>query len=117
MAIDLGRISRGRVKSEFGRFASNLRNAETGSLVEPWSCTANDLRNAFRRGGDHARRVAGKNAVKETAYGTAYDSVLSLRQDLTSLAEDGDKEIKQIQDSEAPTELKVTHILELMNRY
>src|SRR5262249_31038048 len=64
-----------------------------------------------------ARRIAEKNGVKENAYGTAYDSMVSLQHDLTDLAEEGNKQIKQIQDSKAPAGAKVTQIVAAIQEY
>jgi hypothetical protein len=55
--------------------------------------------------------VADKNGVKESAYSTAYDSTVGLQHDLTSVAEEGNKQIKEIQDSKQPLEAKVTQIV------
>src|SRR5262245_27613005 len=107
MALSHGKANRGTIKSGYSHFADMLRNAQTGPLAGQQGYTADDLRDAYRHGEEHARRVAEKNGAKESAYGTAYDSMLSLQQDLSSLAEDGNKQIKEIQDSKEPTEVKV----------
>src|SRR5262249_27381232 len=75
------------------------------------------LRSAFRQGEDQARRVAEKNGVKASAYGTAHDSMVSLQHDLTDLAEEGNKRIKEIQDSKEPVEAKVTQIVTAIHQY
>jgi Family of unknown function (DUF5631)/Family of unknown function (DUF5632) len=111
MTLSHGKINRGNIKNGFSNFADMLRNAQTGPLAGQQGHTADDLRNAFSQGENEARRVAEKNGTKESAYGTAYDSTLGLQHDLTSLAEDGNKQIKEIQDSKQPVEAKVTQIV------
>lgn len=111
MALSHGKTNRGQIKIGFANFADMLRNARTGPLAGQQGHTADDLRNAFRQGEDQARGVAEKNSIKQSAYGTAYDSTLGLQQDLTSLAEEGNKQIKEIQDSKLPVEAKVTQIV------
>ena len=117
MALSHGKINRGQIKTGFVHFADMLRNAQTGPLAEQQGYTADDLRNAFRQGEDQARRVAEKNGVKESAYATAYDSMVSLQHDLTDLANEGNKRIKEIQDSKEPVEAKVPQIVAAINQY
>jgi Family of unknown function (DUF5631)/Family of unknown function (DUF5632) len=117
MELSHGKINRGNIKTGFTNFADMLRNAQTGPLAKQQGYTADDLRNAFRQGENQARRVAEKNGVKESAYGTAYDSMLSLQHDLTGLAEEGNKQIKEIQDSKEPVEAQVTQIVAVIHQY
>ena len=74
LALSHGKMNRGQVKSGFIHFADMLHNAQTGPLAGQQGHTADDLRDAFCQGENQARRVAEKNGVKESAYGTAYDS-------------------------------------------
>jgi Family of unknown function (DUF5631)/Family of unknown function (DUF5632) len=117
MALSQGKINRGNIKAGFTNFADILRNAQTGPLAEQHGYTADDLRNAFQQGEDQARRVAEKNGVKESAYGTAYDSMVTLQHDLTDLANEGNQRIKEIQDSKEPVEAKVPQIVAAINQY
>jgi hypothetical protein len=117
IALSHGKINRENIKTGFTNFADMLRNAQTGPLAEQQGHTADDLRNAFRQGENHARQVAEKNGVKESAYGTAHDSMVSLQHDLTDLAEMGNKQIKEIQDSKEPMEAKVTQIVAAIHQY
>src|SRR5271168_4647862 len=78
MALSHGKMNRGQIKIGYANFADMLSNAQTGPLAGQQGHTADDLRNAFRQGEDQARRVAEKNGIKQTAYGTAYDSTLGL---------------------------------------
>lgn len=116
MALSDSKINRGNIKAGYTRFADMLRNTQTGPLAEQRGHTADDLRNTFCQGENHALRVAEKNNVKETAYGSAYDSMLSLRHDLAGLAEDGNNQIKEIQHSKQPTETKVTQIVTVIHQ-
>ncbi len=115
-ALERGKTNRGNITAEFMHFADMLRNAQTGPLIGQQGHTADDLRDAFRKGDDHARRVAEKNSVKASAYANAYDSMRSLQHDLTGIAEDGNEQIKEIQDSKQPVETKVTQILAVIAR-
>jgi hypothetical protein len=117
MALSQGKINRGSIKAGFTNFADILRNAQTGPLAEQQGYTADDLRNTFRQGEDQARRVAEKNGVKESAYGTAYDSMVSLQHDLTDLAAEGNRRINEIQNSREPVEAKVTQIVAAIHQY
>jgi hypothetical protein len=117
MALSHSKINRGNTKTGYMHFADTLRNAQAGPLAEQQGHTADDLRDAFRQGENEARRVAEKNGIKESAYGSAYDSMLSLQHDLTALAEEGNKQIKQIQESKEPVEAKVTQIVAAIHQY
>jgi len=117
MTLSHGKLNRSQIKTGFVHFADMLRNAQTGPLTGQQGHTADDLRDALRQGENQARQVADKNGIKEDAYGTAYDSTLSLQQDLTSLAEEGNKQIKAVQDSKEPVEARVTQIVAAIHQY
>ena len=117
MTLSHGKINRSQIQTGFMHFAAVLRNAQTGPLAGQQGHTADDLRDAYRQGENQARQVAEKNGVKEDAYGAAYDSTLSLQQDLTSLAEEGNKQIKAVQDSKEPVEAQVTQIVAAIHQY
>ena len=116
LTLSHGKFNRGQIKSGFTHFADMLHNAQTGPLAGQQGHTADDLRDAFCQGENQARRVADKNGIKESAYGTAYDSTLGLQHDLTSVAEEGNKQIKEIQDSKQPVEAKVTQIVAVIHQ-
>ena len=61
--------------------------------------------------------VAEKNGVKESAYGTAYDSMVSLQHDLTNMAREGNDADQEIQDSKEPVEAKVPQIVAALHQY
>src|ERR1700722_15837211 len=94
MALLHGRSNRGQIKTGYTHFADMLRNAQSGPLAQQQGFTADDLRNAFRQGEEQARQVAEKNGTKESAYGSAYDSMESLQHDLTNLANEYNQQIK-----------------------
>jgi hypothetical protein len=116
LALSHGKMNRGKIKNGFAHFADLLRNAQTGPLAGQQGHTADDLRYAFSQGEKQARQVAEKNGVKEGAYGTAYDSTVGLQNDLTGLAEDGNKQIKEIQDSKLPVEAKIPQIVAVISQ-
>ncbi|BBY20119.1 hypothetical protein MSTO_03240 [Mycobacterium stomatepiae] len=112
-----GRTNRGNIKAGFTNYGDVLRSAQTGPLADQHGITADDLRDAFRQGEQQARQVAEKNAIKEGAYGTAYDSMVSLRQDLTSLAAEGNQRIDEIKHSKQPVEAKVPQMIAAIHQY
>ena len=116
MALSHGKMNRRQIKNGFAHFADILHNAQTGPLAGQQGHTADDLRDAFCQGENQSRQVAEKNGVKESAYGTAYDSTVGLQHDLTSLAEEGNKQIKEIQDSKQPVEAKVPQIVAVIDQ-
>lgn len=117
VAIQHGKTNREAIETGFNGYADMLSRARTGPLAGQQGHTADDLRNAFQRGEEDARLVALKNGVKQSAYGTACDSTQGLRQDLTGLAEEGNKQIKEIQNSKEPAEAKVTQIVAAIQQY
>jgi hypothetical protein len=115
--IDQGETNRGNTETGFNHFGDLLHDAQTGPLAEQQGHTADDIRDAFRRGEQQARQVAHKNGVKRKAYSTAHDSMQSLRQVLTGLADEGNKAIEDIKNSKEPTELKVGQIVGVIHQY
>lgn len=117
MALLHGKTNRGNIKSGFSNYADMLRNAQSGPLSGQRGHTAEDLRNAYREGELRAREIAEKNGVKENAYGSAYDSMVSLQHDLTNVADEGNNRIKEIVESKEPVEAKVTQIVAAIQQY
>src|SRR5258708_5035758 len=117
MALSHGKTNRGIIKTGFSNFADMLRHAQSGPLADQRGHTADDLRNAYRQGEDQARQVGEKNGVKENAYGTANDSMVSLQHDLTNIAQEGNQRIKGIEDSKEPVEVKVPQIVVAIQQY
>jgi hypothetical protein len=116
MALSHGKLNRGQIKTGYMHFADMLRAAQTGPLSHQEGYTADDLRNAFRQGEEQARQVAEKNGTKEGAYETAHDSMVNLQHDLTSLANEYNQQIEDIQKSEEPTAAKVAQIVFAINQ-
>ena len=115
-ALSHGKSNRKKIKTGFMHFADMLRNAQSGPLANQQGYTADDLRNAFRQGEEQAHQVSDKNGTKESAYESAYDSMVSLQHDLTSLANEYNKQIDDIQKSNEPTEAKVAQIVFAINQ-
>src|SRR4051812_23625528 len=88
-ALAQGKTNRESIRNRLADFADALRNARPAPLIDREGSPADDPRTAFRQGEAHARNVAKKNGTKATAYETAYDSMLSLQNDLTALADEG----------------------------
>lgn len=117
MVLKQGEYNRGTNRAGFIGMATELHDAQTKSLAEQLGITASDLRNTFNLGEGQARKIANKNGVKESSYSQAYDCALSLRQDLSNLAEEGNREIQAIQNSQQPAEAKVSQIVKTVHRY
>lgn len=95
-------------------YADALRNARSGPLAEQEGVTAEDTRNAFQRGEYIAREVADKNASKARAYQSAHQGISNLRDELTEIAAQGNKEIERIQASKEPVGIKIAKIVDLV---
>lgn len=117
MVLSDGKANRGNITSAYSNFEDVLRNLQLGPLGDQRGHTADDLRETFRQGEEHARQIARKNGVKENAYNAAYNSMVSLQHDLTNLANEGNQRIKEIQESQIPVEAKVTQIVAAVNQY
>lgn len=117
MVLSLSISKREDVKNEYLSLADMLRRAQIDALAEQQGYTVDDLRRAFRQGEEQARRVATNNEVKATAYGSAYNSIVSLRQDLTALAAEGNQRIKEIQNSAGPAAVKAPQIVAAIQQY
>lgn len=117
LSLECNRAKRAATRSEFASLAELLLSAQKGPLSEQQGRTADDLRRSFRRGEEQAREVATLNGIKEDAYRTAYDSLQSLRHDLTIIAEEGNSEINQIRNSKLPPEVKAAQIVAAIQRY
>lgn len=116
-ALSGGQSNREIIEMGFDQFGDVLRDAQIGPLVDQQGCTADDIRTTFRRGEEQARQVAEKNGVKKNAYATARESMLSLRQDLSNLADEGNQAIKAIQNSKEPLEAKVAQVVSVIKQH
>ena len=116
-ALAQGKSNREEIGGRFNDFADSLQRAQADWLVEQRGHTVDDLVATFRAGEAKARTVRERNAVKSRAYASAYDSMLCLRQDLTDLACEGNKNIETIEQSEQPIETKLPLIQTLIAKY
>ncbi|WP_211283201.1 hypothetical protein, partial [Mycobacterium asiaticum] len=116
LVLEQGKTRRHASKTGFYHFADELASVRTSELAEQRGLTVEDLREAFQRGATQARGAAEKNGIKETAYGTAIDSVKSLRQALTEIAQEGNREINRIQASPTPGPAKIAQVVELVQK-
>lgn len=111
MALSQGKVNRSKIKLAYSHFEEMLRNVQSGPLADQEVYTGDDLRNVFHQGEKQARQVVQKYAIKEMAYSNAHNSIVSLQHDLTSVANEGNNRIKEIQDSKIPIDAKVTQIV------
>ncbi|MBI2703009.1 DUF5631 domain-containing protein [Mycobacterium gordonae] len=116
-ALERAENSRQRINNSYQHFCDLLRQARTSQLSSQTGRTAQDLRDTFSNGEDHARRIAEKNEAKMSSYASALASARSLRQDLASVAADGNKEIESIKTSNEAATMKETRIIEAISRY
>lgn len=109
--------NRGNTEAAFLRLAEALRNAQTGPLTDQHGRTVDDLSAVFHRGEQHAQVVANRNGTKQKSYVAAYNSALNLQHDLTALAEEGNKEIQEIETSSEPEANKISRITDTIQRF
>ncbi|MGH3970379.1 MAG: hypothetical protein ACRDTV_20215, partial [Mycobacterium sp.] len=110
-SLNSAQANRTTVNASFQNLEEMLQTASTTTLPEQKGKTAEDIQEAFRQGAAHARSVAEKNGVKATSYQNAYDSVTELRNELTGIANDGNKRIDDIQNSKDSIEIKLAEIV------
>lgn len=111
------KASREALKNGYYNFADMLQSAQISSLAEQGGRTVDDLRLAFQRGEACSRRIGERNSVKAGAYSSAIDSTVSVQQTLSALAEEGNSEIKAIQNSMAAGATRVAQILAMVQKY
>src|SRR5574337_205590 len=95
--------------------ADSLRSANAGPLAMQEGGTAHALVEAFDGGERLAREIASKNRGKVADHGVVLGSVHNLRHALHDIAERGNEEIKEIQDSNEPPPIKVSKILAVVS--
>lgn len=105
---------RGEVEIAYHNYSEQLRSARSGPLASQAGVTADDVRSAFLYGEVHADRIAEKNYTKKTGYSSSCNSANDLRSDLSSIAAEGDAQIKTIQESDKPLTQKVGEIVDLI---
>lgn len=116
-ALSDGKSHWENTKAAYYDYEAKLRQIISGPLSKQEGVTADDTLEAFLQGAEHARQVAEKNGVKESAYSAVQESMLSLRQDLTGLAEEGNKAIDDIKGSKEPAEIKVGQIVAVIQQH
>ncbi len=114
-ALSEAKANRQNTSTNFYGVENTLWNALSTTLAEQSGVTAERIKESFQQGAGQARQIAERNGVAETSYGTAHDSVVSLRHELTEIAGDGNKQIKDIQGSKDPAPIKVGKIVAVVS--
>jgi hypothetical protein len=98
---------------------NQLLQAISGPLSEATQqgITADDIRESYRKGAEHDRQLADRFGVYKNAFSCVHDSMETLRQELTSLAEEGNQEINDIKNSKEPEGTKATQIVAAIQKY
>ena len=104
--------NRGTIQTNFSQLHDTLQQAITTALAGQEGKTADAIRDAFRQGADQAAHIAEKNGTYKKALQGALDSVMQLRDKLTSIAKDGNQKINDILKSNDKPEIKVTKIVQ-----
>ncbi|WP_216638369.1 hypothetical protein, partial [Mycobacterium asiaticum] len=94
-----------------------MRHAGINQLSQQKGATADELRNAFRRGEAQARRIADKNSVKVQAYDSAFQGTACLQAELYSLAVRGNAVLENIENSDQSGEVKVAELTAAIANY
>ena len=92
-ALNNAIANRGTIQTNFSQLHDTLQQAITTTLAGQEGETADAIRDAFRQGADQAAQIAEKNGAYKKALQGALDSVQQLREKLTSIANDGNKQI------------------------
>lgn len=108
--------NRGLAAEAYEGYANVLNSIRTGTLANQEGVTADDARDAFQAGEDHARVLSRQSAEKQRAYESATRSVNELRSELTTVADDGNAEIRNIQSSKDLPVTKLGKIVDVVLR-
>jgi hypothetical protein len=100
--------------AHFSELHETLQSALNSTLAGQEGATADAIRDAFRQGADQAFQVAEKNESYAKALQRTHNSVIALRHLLTDIAEKGNKEIRDVQSSEADSATKIAKISEVI---
>jgi hypothetical protein len=100
----------GNAAAAYHHAADQLRAARFGPLGDQHGVTADDTRETFQRGENHARNVAEKNETKKAAFDSAHNAVSELRRELTTIAREGDNQIRQVLDRDDPLAARVDRV-------
>ncbi|MEZ5132032.1 MAG: DUF5631 domain-containing protein [Mycobacterium sp.] len=103
---------RGDLASTFDDYGNTLRGVRTAHLETQDGRTAEEIRQAFRRGETRAREISAASDAKQKAYRSARQCAEDLRTDLADIAAAGNAAIRRILDSEGPAAQKVSAIVE-----
>jgi hypothetical protein len=106
--------NRGTIQTNFSQLHDTLQNATTTTLVGQEGITAEAIRDAFRQGADQAAKIAEKNGAYKKALQNALDSVQQLRDKLTGIANDGNKQINDELQSKDDIATQVTKIAQII---
>jgi hypothetical protein len=106
--------NRGTIQTNFSQLHDTLQNAITTTLVRQEGITADAIRDAFRQGADQAAQIAEKNGTYKSALQNALDSVQQLRDKLTGIANDGNKQINDELQSKDDIAIQITKIAQII---
>jgi Family of unknown function (DUF5631)/Family of unknown function (DUF5632) len=113
-ALNAAIANRGTIQANFSQLHEMLQQAITTTLAGQEGETADAIRDAFREGAEQAANVAEKNGAYKKALQDALDSVQQLRDKLTSIANDGNKQINDELQSKDELPVKVSKIAEIV---
>jgi hypothetical protein len=102
--------NRSAIAEAFDAYADTIRSVRTGPLGPQEGVTAEDTRESFVNGENHARETSSKNVAKSNAYKVAGDAVNALREDLATIAAEGNSAIREIQTSKKPVPVQLAEI-------
>jgi Family of unknown function (DUF5632)/Family of unknown function (DUF5631) len=106
--------NRGTIQTNFSQLHDTLQNAITTTLTGQEGLTADAIRDAFRQGAEQAAKIAEKNGAYKKALQDALDSVQRLRDKLTGIANDGNKQINDELQSKDNVATQVTKIAQII---
>lgn len=109
-------LNRTQMGKTFEAYAALIQSVRTGPLAEQEGVTAEDTRDAFRTGEQHAIALADKQHAIKSSYSTARNTASSLRSELSEIAARGNAEIRQIGNSKEPAPAKLAKIIEAVIR-
>lgn len=104
----------GNTAAAYQDLQDQLCQARFGPLADQVGVTADDVRAAFQRGEDHARAIAEKNETKRAAFQSAHDAAKELRSQLTTIAEEGDNQIRHIQAGKGSSAAKLDKLVDVV---
>ncbi len=106
--------SRREVGSAFHGYADVLCSVADSVLSDQRGDAAESIRESFRAGADHARRVGERNAAKADALARAQRCAAQLRSALAEIADRRARQIHSIIDGDDPAPAKTARIAEVV---